>query len=197
MQVKILEKKLLSFFLALIIAGAAGNVVAKVIPYKGTVKKSEKAPAETTPVGTKEDPAITRTRQQVKMLDDLYKTAVVLITEHYVTDPSILSAASASKALFAAMKKNGWHDARLIGFTDVIYNSDENLPQDAFEKKAKEELLAGKSAHEEVVTKNGKRYLRVATPVPVVMERCVMCHANFKGKEGPIGSLSYTVPVIE
>lgn len=193
MQAKILDKKLLSLFLAFIIAGTAGNVAAKEPGKKPAAATTEKAAATT----EKEDPAITRTRQQVKMLDDLYKTAVVLITEHYVTDPSILSAASASKALFAAMKKNGWHEARLIGYTDVIYNSAENLPQDAFEKKAKEELLAGKSTHEEVVTKNGKRFLRVATPVPVVMERCVMCHANFKGNKGAIGSLSYTVPVIE
>jgi hypothetical protein len=35
-----------------------------------------------------EDPAIVRTRQQALMLDDLYKTSVVLITEHYVQDPS-------------------------------------------------------------------------------------------------------------
>jgi hypothetical protein len=174
----------------------SGSTWAKVIPYKDPVKKSPAA-SSTAQTKGKEDPAITRTRQQVKMLDDLYKTAVVLITEHYVTDPSILSAATASKALFAAMKKNGWHDARLIGFTDVLYNADENSPQDAFEKKAKEKLLSGKGSHEEVITKNGKRFLRVATPVPVVMERCIMCHANFKGKEGPIGSIAYTVPVVE
>ena len=194
MQTKLSHKKQISIFTVLIIACFTGSVSAEVIPFKGPTKSPIENKAITT---SKEDPAITRTRQQVNMLDDLYKTAVVLITEHYVTDPSILSAATASKALFAAMKKNGWHDVRLLGFTDVIYNADENLPQDAFEKKAKENLLAGKSSHEEVVTKNGKRYLRVATPVPVVMEKCIMCHANFKGKEGPIGSLSYTVPVIE
>jgi len=33
----------------------------------------------------KADPAaVERARKQVRMLDDLYKTAVVLITEHYV-----------------------------------------------------------------------------------------------------------------
>lgn len=194
MQTKLSHRKLLSFFTTLIIACATGSVSAKVIPYKGP---TENATDKKTITTSKEDPAITRTRQQVKMLDDLYKTAVVLITEHYVTDPSILSAATASKALFAAMKKNGWHDVRLLGFTDVIYNADENLPQDTFEKMARKKLLEGKSSHEEVVTKNGRRFLRVATPVPVVMEKCIMCHANFKGKEGPIGSLSYTVPVIE
>ncbi len=34
-----------------------------------------------------EDPAVVRTRQQVEMLDTLYKTAIVLITDKYVTDP--------------------------------------------------------------------------------------------------------------
>jgi hypothetical protein len=33
--------------------------------------------------------------------------------------------------------------------------------------------------------------------VPVVMEKCVLCHAHYKNaKKGePIGALSYTVPV--
>jgi len=143
-----------------------------------------------------EDPAITRTRDQVRMLDDLYKTVIVLVTEHYVTDPSVLSAASAGKALFAAMNDKGWHEVRLVGLTDVITNP-QNKPQDAFEEAAKASLLGGKSVHEEVVVKGDKRYLRIATPIPVVMEKCVMCHANFKDNKGIIGSLAYTVPVIE
>ena len=140
--------------------------------------------------------AIARTRQQIRMLDDLYKTTVVLVTEHYVTDPSILSAASAAKALFAAMSKKGWHDVRLVGFTDELVNPNENSPKDEFEQTAKKKLLGGASTHEQVVTQQGKQYLRVVTQVPVVMEKCIMCHAAFEGKKGPIGGLSYTVPLI-
>jgi Protein of unknown function (DUF3365) len=140
--------------------------------------------------------AVARTRKHVQMLDDLYKTAVVLITEHYVKDPSILSAATASKALFAAMKQKGWHDARLLGFTDILFNPAENLPEDDFEKSAKAKLLDGAASYEEVVKIKGQDYLRMATPVPVVMERCVMCHANFKDKTGPIGAISYSLPLI-
>jgi len=143
-----------------------------------------------------EDPAISRTRQQVLMLDDLYKTVIVLVTEHYVDDPSTLSAASAGKALFAAMKDKGWHEVRLVGLTDVITNP-ENKPQDPFERTAKKKLLAGSSSYEQVVEIDGKRYLRMATAVPVVMEKCVMCHANFKGNKGNIGALAYTVPLVE
>ena len=42
-------------------------------------------------VTASEDPEVLRTRQQIEMLDDLYKTAIVLITDHYVTDPSKFS----------------------------------------------------------------------------------------------------------
>jgi hypothetical protein len=142
------------------------------------------------------DAAVERTRQEIKMLDDLYKTVVVLITEHYVKDPTILPAASASKALFAEMKKKGWHEVRLLGLTDKLFNPD-NKPSDAFEQAAAKALLAGKEGHEEVVEKGGKRYLRVATGIPVVMEQCVMCHPDWKGKKGNIGALSYTVPIVE
>lgn len=154
------------------------------------------------PVSTKDSfsrhsEAVARTRKQILMLDDLYKTAVVLITEHYVDSPSTLSAATASKALFAAMKEKGWHEARLLGFTDVLFNPDENAPQDEFEKIAKSKLLNGAATYEAVVKINGQEHLRMATPVPVVMEKCVMCHANFKDHPGAIGAISYTVPLVQ
>lgn len=63
------------------------------------------------------------------------ETVVVLITEHYVKDTTILPAASASKALFAEMKKKGWHEVRLLGLTDKLFNPD-NKPSDAFEQQA-------------------------------------------------------------
>lgn len=148
------------------------------------------------PLFAAEDPAITRTRQQALMLDDLYKTVIVLVTQHYVTDPSILSAASAGKALFAVMKEKGWHEVRLLGFTNVI-NNPENIPKDAFEKTAMKKLLAGDATYEKVVKRLGKRQLRIATALPVVMEKCVMCHANFKDNKDVIGALSYTMPLLK
>lgn len=144
-----------------------------------------------------EDAAVTRTRQQVEMLDTLYKTAIVLITDKYVTDPSKFSGASAAKALFDTMKDSGYHEVRLVGLTDILVNPSINAPQDDFEKAAKEKILAGGATHEEVVTLDDTRYLRKATAVPVVLERCVMCHGNFAGNEGAIGSLMYTVPLVE
>ena len=144
-----------------------------------------------------EDPAVERTRHQVEMLDTLYKTAIVLITDKYVTDPSKFSGASAAKMIFDTMNQNGYHEVRLVGLTDVLVNPGVNAPKDAFEEAAKEKILAGGATHEEVVTIEDTRYLRKATAVPVVLERCVMCHGNFAGNDGAIGSLMYTVPLIE
>ncbi|MGH6837525.1 MAG: c-type heme family protein [Methylocella sp.] len=142
------------------------------------------------------DAGVERTRQEVKMLDDLFKNAIVLIDGHYVKQPSDFPAATAAKALWAALKKDGWYDVRILGLLDVIGDPDD-APRDAFEQAAAKKLLAGQTPDEEIVEHGGKRYLRVATPIPVVSENCLMCHANFKGNKGNVGALSYTVPVIE
>ena len=144
----------------------------------------------------KVDRAVQRTRKQVKMLDDIYKTAVVLITTHYVEKDSDLPAGAAAIALFDAVKKKGWHEVRLLDASGEPID-DENVAKDDFEKSAIKKLKAGESYVDEVVEKDGKRYLRAATPIPVVLEKCIMCHENYKqAKKGePIGSLSYTVPI--
>ena len=144
----------------------------------------------------KREASVARTREQVRMLDDLYKTVVVLVTEHYVNTPTTLSAASAAKALFAEMDKKGWHQVRLVGLTDTLINRT-NAPADAFEKTAAQKLLAGEKFHEQVVTDKGKEYLRYATPIPVVSTKCLMCHPSWKGNSGNVGSLSYKVPLID
>ncbi|HZL91314.1 MAG TPA: DUF3365 domain-containing protein [Pirellulaceae bacterium] len=144
----------------------------------------------------KDDPAVARARKTVAMLDDIYKTTVVLITEHYVTDDSSLAAGEAAQALFAAIKKKGWHEVRLIDAAGEPL-VDGNKPRDDFEKAAVAALKSGKSGYEQVVEKDGKRFLRSATPIPVVHKKCIMCHDNYKlAKEGePIGALGYTIPI--
>ncbi|HUE74370.1 MAG TPA: DUF3365 domain-containing protein, partial [Pirellulaceae bacterium] len=149
----------------------------------------------TTAEDKKDDPALARARKTVLMLDDIYKTTVVLITEHYVTDDSSLAAGEAAQALFGAIKKKGWHEVRLIDAAGEPI-VDGNRPKDDFEKAAVAALKSGKSGYEQVIEKDGKRYLRSATPIPVVHKKCVMCHDNYKlAKEGePIGALGYTIP---
>ncbi len=146
--------------------------------------------------GKKDDPAVARARKTVRMLDDIYKTAVVLITKHYVNDESDLPAGSAAIALFAAIKDKGWHEVRLLDATGEPME-EANSPRDDFERKAIAALKSGKSYYEQVVTKDGRRYLRAATPLPVVLKKCTMCHPHYENyKNGkPIGALSYTLPV--
>jgi hypothetical protein len=130
------------------------------------------------------------------MLDDLYKTAIVLVTENYVDEASDLAAGSAFQKLFEAMRKKGHHDVRLLDATGQPFN-EKNLPRDDFEKKAIAALKAGKPTYEQVTEKDGKRYLQIATPIPVVLQKCTICHPAYeKAKAGePIGALGYTIAV--
>ena len=134
-----------------------------------------------------------RARREVKLLDDMYKTAIVLITQHYVNESSDMPAGEAFKALFAGMHEKGWHTVRLLDASGEPIN-DENTPRDDFERAAVAALLAGKPNYEQVSQKDGKPVLRAATPIPVVMEKCVMCHENYRGKK-VIGALGYTLPL--
>lgn len=144
----------------------------------------------------KTDPAVERARREVRMLDDLYKTSIVLVTTHYVKEESDLPAGGAFKALFSAMKEKGWHEVRLIDATGEPYEPT-NVPKEGFEKKAIRKILDGQPSVDEVVTENGKRYLLAATIVPVVMDKCIMCHENYRNvpKGKAIGALGYKVPI--
>ena len=143
------------------------------------------------------DHALERTRQTVRMLDDIYKAAVVLITEHYVNDEDDLPAGSAAIALFDAIEKKGWHKVRLIDVTGDPSDED-NVAKDRFEKEVVKLFAAQKSQYEDqVIMHDGKRYLRAITPIPVVLKKCTMCHEHYKdAKPGQaIGALSYTIPI--
>lgn len=138
--------------------------------------------------------AIDRTRKQVKTLDHIYKTTVVLITENYVNTEDDLAAGMAAKALFDSVEDAGLHQVRLLDATGDPYN-DDNIAKDAFEKAGIKALKSGKATYEEIVNKEGKAYLRSMTSVPVVMKKCTMCHPGFENvkKGAPAGALSYTL----
>src|SRR5690606_33857065 len=69
------------------------------------------------------DPALERTRKQVRMLDDIYKGAIVLITTHYVDEEHDVAAGRAFKKLFQQVKEKGWHEVRLLDATGEPYSS--------------------------------------------------------------------------
>lgn len=155
-------------------------------------------PAADPPKNGTKDKAVERARKEVKMLDGIYKNAIVLITTHYVTEKSDVPAGVAFKKLFETAKKEGWHEVRLLDATGDPYEP-ENVAKSEFEKRAIKEIVGGKDYVDEVVKKDGKRYLQAATAIPVVMEKCVMCHEHYadvpKGKA--IGALGYIVPIDE
>ncbi len=95
--------------------------------------------------GPEADPALKRTREQVKMLDELYKNAVVSITNKYDGPPAI----KVAKEVFAAMEKSGWHKAKLVDASGSPQN-EANLPQTDFEKRAAVAIRAGKPYFEEI-----------------------------------------------
>ena len=136
--------------------------------------------------------AVDRTREQVKMLDDLYKTAVVKITKVYVGQQGEVPAALAAMEIFHEMKKKGWHDARLVDASGKPKNKANSAATD-FEKKAVAAMKAGKEYYEEIGEHNGKPVFRAATIVPAVMKECAVCH---RVKEGTLlGTLVYELPI--
>ena len=138
--------------------------------------------------GPTDDPALERTRTQVKMLDELYKNAVVSITNKYNGPPAI----KVAMELFAAMEKSGWHKAKLVDASGSPKN-EANLPQSAFEKRAAVAMRAGKAYFEEVDGAGPARTLRAATIVPAVTKKCAKCHGANEGDL--LGFIRYEVPV--
>jgi hypothetical protein len=140
--------------------------------------------------------AVERASKTVSMLDDIYKTGIVLITDKYVQTKKDYPAGRIAVNWFKAISKKGSHDIRIIDASGEPYN-DANVAKDAFEKEGIRQMKLGKSFYEQVERKDGKSYLRAMTPVPVVMDKCIMCHEHYKNaKQGEaIGALSYKVPI--
>jgi hypothetical protein len=145
---------------------------------------------------TPDPAAVERARKTVGMLDQVYKTTIVLITDKYVNSKKDYPAGRAAKKLFEEISKKGSHEVRLIDATGEPYDAN-NVAQDDFDKEGLKQLKAGKAGYDRVIQRDGKPYLRAITPIPVVMDKCVTCHDNYrKAKEGePIGALTYTVPI--
>ncbi len=132
-------------------------------------------------------------RETVRMLDDVYKTYIILITEEYVDDPSVLPAATLSKRVFEAMNKKGWYKTRLLDATGTPFNPDNN-PKDDFEREAIEAMHSGRNYFERVEKIEGKDYLRAATSVHAVMKGCLACHPSRKFAD-LLGAISYGIPL--
>lgn len=140
--------------------------------------------------------ALNRTRDTVKMLDNIFKQTIVLVTDKYVNDEDDFAAGSAAVLLFKNVSESGDTKVRLLDATGDPYDFD-NVAKDEFEKEGIKRLKAGDKGYEKVIMLDGKPFLRSMTPVPVVMEKCVMCHAHYADvkKGDPIGAISYIIPI--
>jgi hypothetical protein len=168
----------------------AALAVAIGIPRGGAARADEKPHTTAAPAA---DPAVDRAREQVRMLDDLYKTAVVSITKTYVNNQKDRPAIMIAKDVFGAMQKRGWHSARLVDATGEPLN-DANAPRTDFEKEANRRIRSGEPYYDRVVGEGKDRKLLAATVVPVVMAKCAECHEGRKVGE-VLGFLRYELPI--
>ena len=163
---------------------------------KTTAANQAAAPADKTATAAIDPAALARTRKQVKVLDGIYKNAIVLVTTHFVKEDSDMPAGTAFKKLFEVANENGWHHVRLVDATGDPYDA-VNVAQSDFEKSAVAQLVAGKDYVDQAIVRDGKPILQAATAIPVVMEKCIMCHDNYAdvpaGKA--IGALTYEIPI--
>lgn len=177
---------------------AISMCVAAVILVTSTVSGEKSQPVgKDKGVGNEPDKAaLERTRKTVQMLDNIYKQTIVLITDKYVKTKRDYAAGRAAVLLFKNISDSGSHQVRLLDATGEPYDPD-NVAKDAFEKEGIKRLKKGAKIYEQIVHIDGKPQLRAITPVPVVMERCILCHSHYAdAKKGePIGAISYTMPI--
>ncbi|QDT34594.1 c-type heme family protein [Thalassoglobus polymorphus] len=190
MKYSLISGCVLALGIAVVAVGVADDKKSDKAGKKVTSAKSDSGEKKVRPA------AVKRTRETVKMLDDIYKQTIVLVTDKYVHDEDDFAAGSAAVELFRRVSKTGFHDVRLIDLTGDPYEP-ENVAKNDFEKKAAKAIKSGEAYVEEVKFKDGKPYLQAMTAVPVVMERCIMCHAHYADvKKGEaIGAVSYELPI--
>jgi Protein of unknown function (DUF3365) len=105
---------------------------------------------------------------------------VVSITKRYVNDQDEQPAIMVAQDVFASMRKQGWHSAKLVDATGEPVNEG-NAPKTDFEKEAARVINSGKPYFDRLVGEGKDRRLLAATVVTVVMQKCAKCHLHKKG----------------
>lgn len=136
----------------------------------------------------KADPAVERAREQIQMLDTLYKNAIVSVNNRFDGPPAIKMALD----VFAAMEKGKWHRAKLVDASGSPQN-EANTPKTSFEKRAVKVIQAGKPYYDEVSGTGKDRILSAATVVPAVTAKCAKCHGATEGDL--LGFVRYELPI--
>lgn len=124
-------------------------------------------------------------RRSVSMLAEFYRQHLLVTHTTYVSNGK-LPAAVMTRKLFAAMTEKGWPEARWLSVNGQPLNA-ENVPRDAFERKAGRSLRQGEKLVELV---ERDRYRAVAA-VPLT-GACLKCHWGDKPSDY-VGGISFTV----
>ena len=122
------------------------------------------------------------------MLDELYKNAVVSVTNKYnkpASDHGFHGHLQGHGEEWVAQSETRRRFRRL--------KNEANLPQTDFEKRAAAAMQAGKLYFEEVEGKGQGRTLYAATVVPAVTMKCASCHGASVGDL--LGFIRYEVPI--
>ena len=126
------------------------------------------------------------------MLDDLFKVAVVDITNRYDGPP----AAKVAKAIFAAAKDKQYFKAKLLDATGAPQN-EANVPQDEFEKRAAKAMTEGKTYLEEVVGKGKASALARGHRGSRRRQKCAKCHGVKQGRRARLPELRHSRQLID
>lgn len=124
-------------------------------------------------------------RRTVRMMDDIYKAAVVHTHQMYVQDAGTPAAVIWAKQVFKSINGKGWPAAHMLASGDRPLNP-ENSPSDAFDKEAIRAFQAGKPTFEKVEGNT----LRYATEIRILDQKCLMCHVHNKNGD-LVGGVSY------
>jgi hypothetical protein len=162
-----------------LVAGAAALLTAGVAgaAQKPPAKQAEPLPPE-------------EARRMVRMMDDIYRSAVLTTQRMYVHDPGTAAAVTWAKQVMRDLHGKGWPEARIFASTDRPLNPDNKIADD-FEREALLAFKQGKSAFEK--TEGG--VFRYASELRVTDKSCLMCHV--RNKEGDLlGGVSYRALVL-
>lgn len=112
-------------------------------------------------------------RDRAKLLHEVYSTSLEVMHERYFHDERAIVPARALEDVFSTLEKQTKVKARWIS-VNTRPMSINHEPKTDFERKAAEELAAGKTEYEQV--KDG--LFQRATPI-ALSGGCVSCHTGF------------------
>ena len=131
-------------------------------------------------------------RDRAKVMHDLYATTLTVMHHRYFHGDRAVVPARAMEDIFSEIKQQSAVDARWISVNTKAMSVNHE-PKSDFEKKAADEIIAGKTEYETV----DGGYFRHAGAIRLG-SGCISCHGGFfkeQGKTPKFAALVISVPV--